>query len=70
MNPPAVWETWVPSLDLEDPLEKEMAPHTSFLVWKIPLTEEPGGPQSRDLSGMVEGSRCVLSTWPHASRST
>ena len=29
--------------DLEDPLEKEMATHSSILAWKIPLTEEPGG---------------------------
>ena len=34
-------ETWVPSLDQEDPLEKEMAIHSSVLAWKIPGTEEP-----------------------------
>ena len=39
---PAIWETWVRTLDLEDPLEKEMATHSSTLVWKIPWTEEPG----------------------------
>ena len=43
---PAVRETWVQSLSQEDPLEKEMAPHSSTLVWKIPWTEEPGGLQS------------------------
>ena len=43
---PAVWETWVQSLGQEDPLEKEMATHSSTLVWKIPWTEEPGGLQS------------------------
>ena len=37
---------WVQSLGLEDPLEKEMAPHSRILAWKIPWTEEPGGPQS------------------------
>ena len=37
---------WVPSLDWEDPLEKEMATHASILTWKIPRTEEPDGLQS------------------------
>ena len=45
-NPLAIWETWVPSLDWEDLLEKEMAIHSSNLAWKIPWTEEPGGLQS------------------------
>ena len=36
----------VPSLGWEDPLEKEMATHSSILAWRIPWTEEPGGPQS------------------------
>ena len=40
---PARWETWVQSLGQEDPLEKEMAIHSSILAWEIPLTEEPGG---------------------------
>ena len=35
-------ETWVPSLGQEDPLEEEMAAHSSNLAWKIPWTEEPG----------------------------
>ena len=39
-------ETWVPSLGREDPLEEEMAGHSSTLAWKIPWTEEPGGLQS------------------------
>ena len=39
-------ETWVPSLVWEDPLEKEMASHSSTLTWKIPLTGEPGGLQA------------------------
>ena len=38
---PAVWETWVQSLGWENPLEKEMATHSSTLAWKIPWTEEP-----------------------------
>ena len=45
-RPPAVWETWVRSLGREDPLEKEMATHSSILAWRIPWTEEPGGLQS------------------------
>ena len=39
-------EMWVQALGLEDPLEKEMATHSSSLAWKIPWTEEPGGLQS------------------------
>ena len=35
-------ETWVQSLSWEDPLEKEMAAHSSILAWKIPWTVEPG----------------------------
>ena len=39
-------ETWVQALGPEDPLEKEMATHSSILAWEIPWTEEPGGLQS------------------------
>ena len=42
---PAMWETRVRSLVWEDPLEKEVAAHSSILAWKIPWTEEPGGLQ-------------------------
>ena len=45
-NLPAVQETWVRSLGREDPLEKEMAIHSSILAWRIPWTEEPGGLES------------------------
>ena len=41
-----MWETWVRALVWEDPLEKEMAIHSSTVAWKIPWTEEPGGLQS------------------------
>ena len=41
-------ETWVRSLGREDPLEKEMATHSSTLAWKIPWTEEPGRLQSME----------------------
>ena len=40
---PAMQETWVQSLGQEDPLEKEMATHSSILAWRIPWMEEPGG---------------------------
>ena len=39
---PAMQETWVLSLSQEDPLEKEMATHSSIIAWKIPWMEEPG----------------------------
>jgi len=45
-NLPPMLETQVLFLDLEDPLEKEMAIHSSILAWRIPWTEEPGGLQS------------------------
>ena len=53
---PAMRETWVWSLGWEDPLEKEMATHSSILAWKIPWTEEPGGLQST-------GSQRVRHDW-------
>ena len=43
---PTMRETWVQSLGQEDPLEKEMATHSSTLAWKIPWTEKPGRLQS------------------------
>ena len=45
-NLPTIQETWVQSLGQEDPLEKEMATHSSILAWKIPWMEEPGRLQS------------------------
>ena len=50
-NLPAMQETWVLSLSQEDPLEKEMATHSSLLAWEIPWTEEPGK--------LVKGSKRV-----------
>ena len=41
-NVPGMQETWVQSLGQEDPLEKEMATHSSILAWRIPQMEEPG----------------------------
>ena len=46
---PARRENWVQSLGGEDPLEKEMATHSSILAWKTPWTEKPGGLQSMEL---------------------
>ena len=45
-NLPLMQETQVQFLGEEDPLEKEMATHSSILAWRIPWTEEPGGLQS------------------------
>ena len=47
-------ETWVPSMGQEDPLEKEMATHSSILAWRIPWTEEPGGLQSTGLQSRTQ----------------
>ena len=49
-NPPANAGTGVQSLGREDPLEKEMATHSSILAWKIPWTEEPGGLQVQGIA--------------------
>ena len=49
-NPPAMQELkemWVRSLGWEDPLEEDMAAHSSILAWRIPWTEEPDGLQSK-----------------------
>ena len=45
-NLPAIWDTWVWSLGWDDPLEKEMATHSSILAWRIPWTDESCGLQS------------------------
>ena len=44
-NLPAMQETWVQSLDWEDPLEKGKATYSSILAWRVPQTEEPDGLQ-------------------------
>ena len=48
-NLPAMQENWLPSMGLEDPLDKGMAMHPSILAWRIPWIEEPGGLQSMGL---------------------
>ena len=45
-NLPAMQKTWIQSLGQEDPLEKEMATHSSIIAWRIPWTEKPGELQS------------------------
>ena len=55
-NLSAMWKTQVRSQGQEDPLEKEMATHSSILTWEIPWTEEPGGLQSM-------GSQRVRNNW-------
>ena len=54
-NVPAMRKTWVRSLGQEDPLEKEMAPHSSILAWKIPWMEEPGRLQSMGSQRVEQG---------------
>ena len=49
-NLPAIQKTEIQSLDRENPLEKEMATHSSILAWKIPWTEDPGGLQSNGVA--------------------
>ena len=58
---PAMRETWVRSLGWEDPLEKEMATHSSTLVWKIPWMEKPGRLQSTGSQRVRHGWATSLS---------
>ena len=55
-NPPAMQETQVRSLGWEDPLEEEMATHSSILAWRIPWTKEPGGLQSMGSQSLTRQS--------------
>ena len=56
-NPPPVQEMQVQSLDQEDPLEKEMATHSSILAWEIPGTEELGRLQSIGAQRVHRGAK-------------
>ena len=58
---PTMWENQVQSLGWEDPLEKEMAIHSSILAWRIPRTEEPGGLQSVGLQRVAHDWATPLS---------
>ena len=60
---PAMWETWVRSLGWEDPLEKEMATHSTIFVWKIPWKEEPGKLQSMGSQRVGHNWATSLSLW-------
>ena len=53
-NLPAMQKTWVRSLGQEDPLEKEVATHSSILAWEIPWTEEPGRLQFMGIQRIVQ----------------
>ena len=68
-NPPAVQELWVRSLGQEDPLEKEMATHSSILAWKIPWTGSLAGysPWGRKESNTTEHA-CLLHRSPGEAR--
>ena len=61
-----MWETWIRSLGWEDPLEKEMAVHSSILAWRIPWTEEPGGLQS--MGSLLVRHNWVSNTFTFLSR--
>ena len=50
-NPPAIHETWVQSLGWEDPLEEDMATHSSILAWKVPME---GGAWQATVHGVTE----------------
>ena len=60
---PAMQETWVQSLGREDPLEKEIATHSSTLAWKIPWMKEPGGLQSMGLQKVGHDWAISLVRW-------
>ena len=59
----AMQETWVQSLGWGDPLEKEMATHSSILAWRIPWTEEPGRLQSMGSQESDTTERLTHTQW-------
>ena len=63
-------ESRVRSLGWEDPLEKQMAPHSSILAWRIPWTEEPGGLQSMGSPRVRHGWVTLTHTHPHTQTHT
>ena len=62
-NPPAMQETWVQSLDLEEPLEKGMATHSSVLAWEVLWTEEPDGLQSTSWTRLSDQTSTITNRW-------
>ena len=69
-NPPEMQETWVRSLGWEDPLEKEMATHSSTLAWRSRWTEEPGRLQSMGLQRVGHGWATSLHFTSNSGRQT
>ena len=67
-NSPTMQETWVWSLGSEDPLEKEMATHSSILAWRIPQTKEPGELQSMASQRVRHDWVTNTSTYPRRVR--
>ena len=67
-NSPTMQETWVWSLGSEDPLEKEMATHSSILAWRIPQTKEPGELQSMGSQRVGHDWVSNTSTYPRRVR--
>ena len=65
-NLPAIQETQVQSLGQEDPLEKGMATHSSFLPWRIPWTEEPGRLQFMESQRVRHDEQLTLSLFMHS----
>ena len=65
-NPPAIWETWVQSLGLEDPLQKGMANHSRILAWRIPGTVESDTTEWLSLTqSYIQRERApVYAIWP------
>ena len=55
---------WVQSLGQEDPLEESKATHSSILAWRIPLTEEPGGPKSTELQSQTRLKQLSTGAYP------
>ena len=62
-----VWETWVLSLGWKDPLEKEMATHSSIIAWEIQWTEEPGGLQSMGSQRVRHNLVTKQQLWLHST---
>ena len=65
---PGMWETQVRPLGWEDPLEKEMATHSSTLTWKIPWSEEPGRLQTMGSLRVRHNRATSLSLFPFIDR--
>ena len=67
---PEMSQPWVRSLGWEDPLEKEMATHSSILAWKIPWTEDPGGLQSMGSQSRTQLRVCTFTSLKHTYTGT